>query len=129
MIRTGLIAGIAVAALCALPASAQLGIGGGGQVQVPGVTAGGAGHATVDTGPVTDTARDAVGRTKASAEATANAAKQKAAEAAVRAQAAKPDVQAGASSSTSAGVGINPSGANASASTDTSVSGSVKPHR
>ena len=129
MIRTTLVAGIAFTALCALPASAQLGLGGGGQVQVPGVTAGGAGHATVDTGPVRDTARDAVGRTKASAETTANAAKQKAAEAAARTQAAKPDVQAGASSSTSAGVGINPSGANASASTDTSVSGSVKPHR
>ena len=113
MIRTGLIAGIAFAALGGLPASAQLGIGGGGQVQVPGVTAGSAGQATVDTGPVRDTARDAAGRTKASAEATADAAKQKAAEAAARAKAAKPDVQAGASSSTSDGVGKNPSGDNA----------------
>ena len=129
MIRTTLVAGIAFTALCALPASAQLGLGGGGQVQVPGASIGGAGQATVDTRPATDTVRDAAGHTKATAQATADAAKQKAAEAAARAKAAKPDVQAGASTSTLAGVGVSPQGASASASSNTSVSGSVQPHR
>jgi len=79
MVRTTLAAGIAFTALCALPASAQLGLGGGGQVQVPGASIGGAGQATVDTRPATDTVRDAAGHTKATAQATADAAKQKAA--------------------------------------------------
>lgn len=129
MIRTALFAGIAFAAFGTLPASAQIGLGGGGQVQVPGASIGGAGQAVVDPRPATDTVRDSAARTKATAQATADAAKQKAAEAAARAKAAKPDVQAGASTSASGGVAVSPQGASASASSNTSASGSIQPHR
>jgi len=92
MIRTGIFAGMALAAFCALPASAQIGLGGGGGAQLPGVGVGGGGSATIDTRPVTNTTRDTVDHARGSAHATVDTAKEKAAEAAARAKAAKPDL-------------------------------------
>jgi len=127
MTRTGLFAGVAFAAALALPASAQLGgaLGGGGQVQVPGVSAGGAGSLTVDTAPVANTTRDTVGQTRATAKATADAAKAKAAEAKARAEAAKPNVDASGSVATSGSASANPNGASVSAGASANGSASV----
>ncbi|HOY77006.1 MAG TPA: hypothetical protein PLN33_04325 [Hyphomonadaceae bacterium] len=112
MIRTGIFASIALAAFIDLPATAQIGVGGSGS-------------ATIDTRPVTDTARGTADKAHGAAHATVDTAKQKSAEASAKAKAAKPDVKVGASSSTSAGAGANSNGVSAGASNSTSAGASV----
>jgi hypothetical protein len=127
MTRTGLFAGAVLAAAFALPASAQLGgaLGGGGQVQVPGVSAGGSGSLTVDAAPVTNTARETAGQARTTARATADAAKAKAAKAKAEAEAAKPNVSASGNAAASGSASTNSNGASVSAGASAGGSASV----